>query len=66
MVAMTAGHRDILLRLFPEYEGKIVVFPEETEDFSRGDIVAFQLAYVKLKKGIEKMFLSDDVKKEKI
>lgn len=66
VVAMTAGHRDILLRLFPEYEEKTVVFPEEIEDFSRGDIVAFQLAYVKLKRGIEKMFLSGDVKKEKI
>ncbi|MGN1095199.1 MAG: hypothetical protein ACI4QR_02300 [Eubacteriales bacterium] len=59
IVAMTAGHRDILVRLYPGYEDKIKVFPEDVGDFPRGDIVAYQLGYVKLKKGIEKMFLSE-------
>ena len=56
IVAKTAGHRDVLCRLYPEYEGKIRVFSEDVGDFARGDIVKYQLAYVKLKKGIFEMF----------
>ena len=56
IVAMTARHRDVLCRLSPEYEGKIRVFCEDVGDFARGDIVKYQLAYVKLKKGIFEMF----------
>ena len=56
IVAMTAGHRDVLCRLYPEYEEKIRVFSEDVGDFARGDIVKYQLAYVKLKKGIFEMF----------
>lgn len=56
IVAMTAGHKDVLDRLFPDYSHKVKVFSEEVGDFARGDIVKYQLAYVKLKKGIFEMF----------
>lgn len=62
IVAMTKGHKDILLRLYPEYADKIRDFPEDIHDFSRGDIVAFQLGYVKIKKCVEKMFLTESAK----
>ena len=56
IVAMSAGHRDIILCLFPEYAEKVRVFPENVGDFARGDIVAYQKAYVLLKKGVCEMF----------
>ena len=59
IVAMSAGHRDIILRLFPEYAGKVRVFPENVGDFARGDIVAYQKGYVLLKKGVCEMFLGE-------
>ena len=59
IVAMSAGHRDIILRLFPEYADKVRHFPENVGDFARGDIVAYQKAYVLLKKGVCEMFLSE-------
>ena len=59
IVAMSAGHRDIIIRLFPEYAEKVRVFSENVGDFARGDIVAYQKAYVLLKKGIFDMFLSE-------
>ncbi len=62
VVAMTSGHKDVLDRLFPEYSYKVKVFPEEIGDFARGDIVKYQLAYVKLKKGIFEMFSLDEEK----
>ena len=57
IVAMSQGHRDIILRLFPEYAEKVRVFPENVGDFARGDIVADQKSYVLLKKGVCEMFL---------
>lgn len=62
IVAMTKGHKNVLCSLFPEYADKITVFSEDIGDFARGDIVKYQLAYVKLKKGIFEMFLSENSK----
>ena len=59
IVAMSQGHKDFILRLFPEYEQKVRVFPENVGDFARGDIVAYQKAYVLLKKGVCEMFLNE-------
>lgn len=59
IVAMSQGHRDIILRLFPEYAEKVRVFPENVGDFARGDIVAYQKGYVLLKKGVCEMFLNE-------
>ena len=56
IVAMTKSHKDMIQSLYPGYEDKIKIFPENTGDFMRGDIVAYQKAYVLLKKGVFDMF----------
>jgi protein-tyrosine phosphatase len=56
IVAMTDGHRDIILKLFPEYADKVRTFSADIGDFANGDIVAYQKAYVAMKKGIYEMF----------
>lgn len=57
VVAMTEGHKRMILDLYPWHAEKVKVFPADIGDFTRGDIVAYQKAYVLLKKGVFDMFL---------
>ncbi len=58
IVAMTEGHKEMILRLFPLYAHKVRVFSENVGDFAHGDLVAYQKAFVLLKKGVYDMFLN--------
>ena len=62
IVAMSEGHKDIILRLYPEFSEKVKTFATEVGDFTRGDIVAYQKGYVQIKKGVFEMFLPELVK----
>ncbi len=59
VVGMSKGHADTLRSMFPQYADKVEDFPIEMKDFARGDIVAYQLGFVDIKKGVTKLFLSE-------